>query len=232
LGEGPVPGLLESEGSFQPADMSFRKRFSDADLSRRLSDTRLSDTNSSLDIGELRQTAKQRTMSLTALDSLQPTRKSKKHDQHSSQKKHEQKLDYTESMYLTELCTKAELKWLVLPWGRRRGVWDVLVLTLVLYTALVLPYTLAFMIGDSPAWIRSIDLFSEYRAPSAAPRVPNVAIRMPTMPHSSVRSRAPPQLCVCDRHRSQLQHGRRARPSPRHQQARDRAALPDDLAAD
>jgi hypothetical protein len=102
LGEGPVPGLLESEGSFQPADMSFRKRFSDADLSRRLSDTRLS-ADSSLDIGELRQTAKQRTMSLTALDSLQPTRKSKKHDQHSSQKKHEQKLDYTESMYMTEL---------------------------------------------------------------------------------------------------------------------------------
>ncbi len=71
---------------------------------------------------------------------------------------------FTEDLYLTELCNPRELRWLVLPFGTRRGVWDAMMVVLVLYTAIVLPYFLCFQdANDSPAaWSRNVDLLSDF----------------------------------------------------------------------
>ena len=70
---------------------------------------------------------------------------------------------FTLDVYLTELCNRKELKWLILPFGTKRAVWDSLMIVLVLYTAVMLPYLLTFADGvPTAAWTRSVDIASDF----------------------------------------------------------------------
>ena len=54
----------------------------------------------------------------------------------------------TAHSYLIDDFSEAELRWVILPFGTFRGIWDVVTLLLVLYTSVVLPYTLCIMPAD------------------------------------------------------------------------------------
>lgn len=69
---------------------------------------------------------------------------------------------FTEELFLTELFSEEELKRVVLPFGNRKMLWDLLTLSLVLYTALVLPYILCMREGSAPGWTRWVDLVSDF----------------------------------------------------------------------
>lgn len=76
---------------------------------------------------------------------------------------------YNEHSYLTELCEADELRWIMLPYSRKRTLWDALTLVLVVYTAVVLPYTLAFETEDSrSSFLLGVDVFSGAPLPRAA----------------------------------------------------------------
>ena len=51
---------------------------------------------------------------------------------------------YNEDSFLTELIDPRDRKGLLLPFSRKRVMWDFLTLSLVVYTALVLPYILCW----------------------------------------------------------------------------------------
>jgi hypothetical protein len=77
-----------------------------------------------------------------------------------------QSTTYREDEFLTELCTEEELRHVLLPGAisRRRMAWDLLALALVVYTALVLPYVLAFTSASAwrpPDWMKAVDLVAD-----------------------------------------------------------------------
>jgi len=68
--------------------------------------------------------------------------------------------EYTEDSYLTELIEFEQMKWLILPMSNLRTAWDMLTLGLVLYTAVTVPYVIAFLGPNEsvPIWMTPIDL--------------------------------------------------------------------------
>ena len=70
---------------------------------------------------------------------------------------------YKEDSFLLELLDPSELKRVLLPFSRLRIVWDALTLALVVYTALILPYLLAFTTVDqpTPTWMRVLDVLAD-----------------------------------------------------------------------
>ena len=57
-----------------------------------------------------------------------------------------------------------QLRYVLLPWGSFRGFWDVLTLFFVLYTAIQMPYQLAFVDDTGTDWtaLRVIDLLQDF----------------------------------------------------------------------
>ena len=71
---------------------------------------------------------------------------------------------YTEDQFLTELLTPEDLSCILLPFSRKRNMWDLLTLMLVLYTALVLPYVICFPDSTNwtpPQWMDTVDIISD-----------------------------------------------------------------------
>lgn len=66
--------------------------------------------------------------------------------------------EYSEESYLTELVKPEDLRWLLLPSSSIRTMWDMLTLGLVLYTALTVPYVIAFLGPNTapPQWMVSL----------------------------------------------------------------------------
>ena len=58
----------------------------------------------------------------------------------------------------------AQLRFVFLPWGSFRGFWDLLTLCFVLYTAIQMPYELAFVDDTETDWsvLRVIDLLQDF----------------------------------------------------------------------
>ena len=76
-----------------------------------------------------------------------------------------ERANFTTNTYLVELSQPSDLNPLILPFGSKRSLWDMLTLSLVLYTAIVLPYLLAFTIVDPP-WVSWVDFFADLIFPT------------------------------------------------------------------
>ena len=73
---------------------------------------------------------------------------------------------YNENSYLIESYSQEQLRRVILPFGTFRGLWDGLTLAFVMYTAVYMPYQLAFLLGDesTTTWdaLRVLDLMQDF----------------------------------------------------------------------
>ena len=91
--------------------------------------------------------------------------------------------------------SKLQHKWTVLHYSAYKGVWDWIILLLVIYTAIFTPYTAAFLLNnkvDAQPTITIVNTTSECLAAAAIAIA--IAIAIASLPHSLTRSRSPLDL--------------------------------------